>query len=95
VLRTLGFTRDQILKLLLSEALTIAVMGGLLGVALATLSIRAVSRPGIAMPVSMHMTPLTALAVMGVAAMVGLVSAVVPSYRASHLRIVDALRHIG
>jgi ABC-type antimicrobial peptide transport system permease subunit len=30
-----------------------------------------------------------------VAGFVGLCSAVIPSYRASHLRIVDALRHIG
>jgi len=47
------------------------------------------------MPVSMHMTPLTALIVMLVAALVGLISGVVPSYRASNLGIVDALRHIG
>jgi len=30
-----------------------------------------------------------------VAALVGITSAVVPSYRASRLHIVDALRHIG
>ncbi|HWZ81964.1 MAG TPA: FtsX-like permease family protein [Terriglobales bacterium] len=95
VLRTLGFTRDRIFKLLLSEALTIALMGGLIGVALATLLIGALSRPGIGVPVSMHMTFLTAGAVMVVAAIVGLSSAVAPSYRASHLHIVDALRHIG
>jgi ABC-type antimicrobial peptide transport system permease subunit len=41
------------------------------------------------------MTPLTALVVMTVAAVVGLVSGLVPSYRASNLGIVDALRYIG
>ena len=95
VLRTLGFTRERIFQLLLSEALAIALIGGLAGVALATLIIGALSRPGIGMPVSMHMTTATALVVMLVAALVGLTSAVVPSYRASRLHIVDALRHIG
>ena len=95
VLRTLGFTRERIFQLLLSEALAIALIGGLLGVALATLIIGALSRPGIGMPVSMHMTSATALVVMLVAALVGVTSAVIPSYRASRLHIVDALRHIG
>jgi putative ABC transport system permease protein len=95
VLRTLGFTRERIFQLLLSEALAIALIGGLAGVALATLTIGALSRPGIGMPVSMHMTTATALVVMLVAALVGVTSAVIPSYRASRLHIVDALRHIG
>ena len=43
----------------------------------------------------MHMTTATALVVMLVAALVGVTSAVIPSYRASRLHIVDALRHIG
>ena len=95
MLRTLGFTRERIFQLLLSEALAIALIGGLAGVALATLIIGALSRPGIGMPVSMHMTTATALVVMLVAALVGVTSAVIPSYRASRLHIVDALRHIG
>jgi putative ABC transport system permease protein len=95
VLRTLGFTQGRILKLLLGEAIGIAVLGGLLGIALGTVVIKMMSRPGIGMPVSMHMTPVTALVVMAVAFIVGLASGVIPSYRASNLGIVDALRHIG
>jgi len=95
VLRTLGFTRENILKLLLSESIAISLIGGLVGVLLGTLVIKAMSRPGIGLPVAMHMTPLTALVVMLVAAVVGLVSGVIPSYRASNLGIVDALRYIG
>jgi putative ABC transport system permease protein len=95
VLRTLGFTRETIFRLLLSEALTIALIGGICGVLFATLLIGALSRPGIGVPVSMHMTIATAAVVMLVAAFVGLTSASVPSYRASHLHIVEALRHIG
>jgi len=95
VLRTLGFTRENILKLLLSESIAISVIGGAVGIMLGTLVIKAMSRPGIGLPVSMHMTLLTALVVMLVAAVVGLVSGVIPSYRASNLGIVDALRYIG
>ena len=95
VLRTLGFTRENMLKLLLSESIAISLMGGLVGVLLGTLVVKAMSRPGIGLPVSMHMTAATALVVMLVAAVVGLISGLIPSYRASNLGIVDALRHIG
>jgi putative ABC transport system permease protein len=95
VLRTLGFTRGSILKLLLSESIAIALIGGVLGVGLGTVAILFMARPGIGLPVSMHMTPATALVVMSVAALVGVVSGLIPSYRASNLGIVDALRYIG
>jgi putative ABC transport system permease protein len=95
VLRTLGFTRGSILKLLLSESIAISLIGGFLGVALASGAILFMSRPGIGLPVSMHMTAATALVAMLAAGLVGIVSGVIPSYRASNLGIVDALRHIG
>jgi putative ABC transport system permease protein len=95
VLRTLGFPRDRIFQMLLSEALAVALLGGLVGVVLATLTIGAVSRPGMGLPVAMRMTFATAGVVLLVAAFIGLASALIPSYRASRLRIVDALRHIG
>jgi len=95
VLRTLGFTRSSILRLLLGESIAVALIGGIAGVALGTLIIGALSRPGIGLPVALHMTAATAAVVMLVAAFVGLVSALVPSYRASHLGIVDALRYLG
>ena len=95
VLRTLGFTRGSILKLLLSESIAISVIGGLIGVALASGAILFMAQPGIGLPVSMHMTASTAAVAMVVAAFVGLASGLIPSYRASNLGIVDALRHIG
>jgi putative ABC transport system permease protein len=95
VLRTLGFTRGSIFHLLLGESLAISLIGGVSGVVLGTVIIGLMSRPGIGMPVSMHMTVATAVAVMAVAGFVGLASALIPSYRASNLGIVDALRHIG
>ena len=95
VLRTLGFTRGRILKLLLGESVAIALIGGLLGILLATGVVLFMAQPGIGLPVSMRMTTNTALFVMLVAALVGVISGVIPSYRASNLGIVDALRYIG
>ncbi|MFY9844758.1 MAG: FtsX-like permease family protein [Terriglobales bacterium] len=95
VLRTLGFTRGSILKLLLSESIAIALIGGSLGVLLASVAILFMARPGVGLPVSMHMTTSTAAVAMIVAGLVGVVSGVIPSYRASHLNIVDAMRYIG
>src|SRR6202167_4966949 len=95
VLRTLGFTRGRILRLLLSESIAISVIGGVVGVSLATGAILFMAQPGIGFPVSMHMTAATAGVVMAVAILVGVASGLIPSYRASNLGIVDALRHIG
>ena len=95
VLRTLGFTRGSILRLLLSESVAIALIGGITGVLSATGVVFFMARPGVGLPVSMHMTAATAAVVMLVAAFVGLVSGLIPSYRASNLGIVDALRYLG
>ena len=95
VLRTLGFTRGRILRLLLSESIAISVIGGVVGVSLGAGAIMFMAQPGIGLPVSMHMTAATAGVVMAVAILVGAASGLIPSYRASNLGIVDALRHIG
>ena len=95
VLRTLGFTRAGILRLLLSESIAIALIGGIAGVLLSTIVVLFMARPGMGLPVSMHMTAATAGVVMLVAAFVGVVSGLIPSYRASNLGIVNALRYLG
>ena len=95
VLRTLGFTRGIILQLLLGESIAISLIGGFCGITLATAALMFMARPGLGMPVSMHMTAVTALVVLLVAFLVGVVSGLIPSYRASNLGIVDALRYIG
>ncbi|MFZ0797543.1 MAG: FtsX-like permease family protein [Terriglobales bacterium] len=95
VLRTVGFTRGSILKLLLTESIAISAIGGLAGVTLATVAVVFMARPGIGLTVSMHMTVATALVAMFVAFIVGIASGLIPSYRASNLGIVDALRYIG
>jgi putative ABC transport system permease protein len=95
VLRTLGFTRPNVLYLLLGEAIAISLLGGFCGLAFASVIMHFLSRPGIALPARLSLTVPTALAVMLVATVVGIVSGLIPSWRASHVKIVDGLRHIG
>jgi putative ABC transport system permease protein len=96
VLRTLGFTRQQILSLYLGESVTLALIGGLAGVLIAAGLMLLVTRlPGVLVPASLKVTLPIALLALAAAALVGLVSALLPSYNAARMNIVDGLRHIG
>jgi len=96
VLRTLGFTRQQILALYLGESVTLALIGGLAGVLIAAGLMLLVTRlPGVLVPASLKVTLPIALLALATAALVGLVSALLPSYNAARMNIVDGLRHIG
>lgn len=96
VLKTLGFTRGTILSLYIGEAVTISLVGGLLGATGATLlMILASKMPNGTFFTGFKVNSPTYLAALAVAALVGFVSAVFPSYNASRRNIVDGLRHIG
>jgi putative ABC transport system permease protein len=96
VLRTLGFTRQQILSLYLGESVTLALIGGLGGVVVATALMLGVSKlPGVIVPASMKVTWPIAVLALATSAVVGLLSAVLPSYNAARTNIVDGLRYIG
>jgi putative ABC transport system permease protein len=96
VLKTLGFTRGTILSLYIGEAVTISLLGGLLGATAATLLMIAASKmPNGTFFTGFKVNTPTYLVALIVAALVGFVSAVFPSYNASRRNIVDGLRHIG
>jgi putative ABC transport system permease protein len=96
VLRTLGFTRQQILSLYLGESVTLALIGGLGGVVVAAALMLFVSKlPGVIVPASMKVTWPIAVLALATSAVVGLLSAVLPSYHAARTNIVDGLRYIG
>ena len=97
VLKTLGFTRQRLLSLLVGEAVGLAVAGGALGVAVAIPVIQGLTRRFVALgvPLNMKVTlPTVALSLL-VAAVVGFVSGYLPAYKASRMNIVEGLRHIG
>jgi len=97
VLKTLGFTRQSILRLYIGEAVLVALTGGALGCVLAAgLVIALANAPGMGFFfLGMRVTPPTFLLAIFVSAMVGFLSAIVPAYHAAKLDIVEGLRYIG
>jgi len=96
VLKTLGFTRKTILALFVGEAVTLALVGGILGsFAGFLLGGGAAKAAGGFFGDALKVKPETMLVAWVVAALVGFLSAIVPSYNASKIGIVDGLRHIG
>jgi len=95
VLKTLGFTKRGVLGLFVSEAVALALAGGLLGASLGALMVFGFGHAVQLTFFPLRMTPeIWGLALL-TAGMVGLLSAALPSYRASQINIVDGLRHIG
>jgi putative ABC transport system permease protein len=97
VLKTLGFTRQTILRLYVGEAVTVTMLGGLLGCLLAILLVTGMSKaPGMGFFFSgMKVGGSTFLLAIGVAGLVGFLSAIIPAYHAAKVDIVEGLRYIG
>ena len=94
-LKAIGFGPAFVRRLILGESLLIALAGGALGCALTFPVARAfVERMGTLFPVFNVSTETMAMQ-MTAALVVGLVAALVPSVRASRMRIIDGLRAVG
>ena len=97
VLKTLGFTRQRVMSIFVSEAVALALAGGVLGVLLAIPVIAAITHRfiGLGIPLNMRVNGITAgLALLG-SGILGLVRGYLPAYKASRMNIVEGLRHIG
>lgn len=97
ILKTLGFTRGSILGIILGEAITISLIGGVIGVALSSLLVNGARHAPATMGFTngMAMTPVVVLACLLTAGIIGLVSSVVPAWSASRTSIIEALRDSG
>ncbi len=96
VLKTMGFTKNGVLALFIVEAVVVSLLGGVVGIWLASIVIRGIaSNPMGGMFRTAQINLPTALVALAVAALVGLISAFFPSYRAAKLNIADGLRHLG
>jgi putative ABC transport system permease protein len=97
VLKTLGFTRQSILRLYIGEGVLVALTGGALGCLLAILLVSGLAHaPGMGLFFAGIKVTLGTLALaVFVAGMVGLLSAILPAYHAAKLDIVEGLRYIG
>jgi putative ABC transport system permease protein len=97
VLRALGFRTRQVFGLLTAESLAISVTGATLGCLLAALllALTAGYQVGSAMPVYVQLDAVTVVVALGTAIGIGLLSTLVPAYRASRVSIAQALRFVG
>ncbi|MGZ4814050.1 MAG: ABC transporter permease [Terriglobales bacterium] len=96
VLRTLGFTSRRILALFLSESLTMASIGGLLGVCFCVALVHKIGAArGVGMPFGFHVSAATMLVALVTSSVLGVMSAVIPSQHAASKNIVDGLRYLG
>jgi putative ABC transport system permease protein len=96
VLKTLGFTRQVVLGLFVGEAVALSLVGGVLGAIGGFLLVYGFTHlPQAASFFPIIVTPGIIVVSIIVSAIVGLLSALVPSYHASQVNIVEGLRHIG
>jgi putative ABC transport system permease protein len=91
ILRTLGYAPAEILQLVLGEALFISLVGGLLGLLVG--SGLAKGMQGAFGFTGIHWQ--AALVVLGMAATIGLIAALVPAMIASRKNVVESLRFTG
>lgn len=97
VLKTLGFTQRRVLSIFVSEAIALAVAGGVLGILIAipVIAIMTHGFIGLGIPLDMKVRFPTAAMALLASLLLGLISGYLPAHRASRMNIVDALRHIG
>jgi putative ABC transport system permease protein len=97
VLKTLGFTQSRVLSIFISEAVALAVSGGVLGILFAVPVIAFLTHGfiGLGIPLDMKIKAPTAAIALIASLLLGLISGYLPAHRASRMNIVDALRHIG
>jgi len=96
VLKTLGFTTPLVLTMIIAESVIIAMVGGLIGCALAFAVSRGVSQLSLPfLQFGLPMPPAVVLISLGVAFAIGLFSSVFPAFNASRVPITEALRHTG
>ena len=99
VLKTLGFTNNSILGIIMGEAITIALIGGAVGLILATLLTVLVRNASVSMGIgqlhNLSMTALAASLAMLIAILIGFASSFVPAWNAARTNILDSLRYSG
>lgn len=94
VLKTLGFQNSTILGMILGESALIALIGGLIGLAVAQLLCNIIRQgPAIVdQTKTLSIQPPVLLALLGISMLIGIASAIVPAWNASRTNIIDALR---
>jgi len=96
ILRSIGFNRGNILSMVLGESLTLTMVGGAMGLAVAlgllNLQDQYYGLRGVNMLI--HVTPTVAVVSLAIAALVGVLGGLLPAIGASRLKIVNSLRNV-
>jgi putative ABC transport system permease protein len=98
ILKTLGFTNNAILGIIIGEAATIALIGGIAGVLLAsvlTMWIAGFAGQFNGQLIGLSVTPIVALICLAVALLIGVISSFIPAFNAARTNILDSLRYAG
>jgi putative ABC transport system permease protein len=94
-LKALGFSNGFVARLIFAESVGIALLGGLLAIALTVpLADAFAEAMGTLFPI-FFVSEATMLMQAGAAVLVGLVAAALPAWRTARVRIVDGLRAVG
>jgi putative ABC transport system permease protein len=98
ILKTLGFTNGMILNLIIGEAVSIALIGGIAGTLLATVLAAGMGKAAASSGLQLHnmsITPLTGLLCLGIAVLLGFISSFIPAWNAARTNILDSLKYSG
>jgi putative ABC transport system permease protein len=94
-LKTMGFKPRHLAALIMGESLTLALVGGVLGLALTFPAVH-LFPPSVRQYFGVfEVTPFTMTLGIGVALGVGLLAGVIPAWQASRVQIAEALRKVG
>jgi len=94
VLKAIGFSDRSILFFVLAESLTIALVGGLLGLGLAALAIPVLAAGLNGLLPTLILSPAILSVGLGTALLVGVISGLLPGIGAMRMRVVNALRRV-
>ena len=94
ILRTLGYTPNEILQLILGESVAISLLGGLAGLGLGLLLAKVLEASGANFGFQGLKWQACAI-VLGMSALIGLLAALVPALVAARKNVVESLRFTG
>ena len=94
VFKAIGYSDRSVLFFVLAEALTIALIGGALGMLFAVLAVPALAKALNGLLPSIILAPPMLVFGLVVAVFTGILSGLLPGLSAMHLRIVNALRRV-
>ena len=97
VLKAIGFSKLRVLGMIVGEAVTIAIIGGVIGVCMGCGLLEGLHRISVQLiPISIvDLLGMWVLALLSIAAGIGFVSGIVPAVRAAQLSVIDGLRRVG